>query len=201
MDIPFVAMEIASQRDKYRVLYEYVLLVVRDYNKILEALDMEERKLFHDRIAYLDRRITPGVTKLNWTSSKIQLDFFVKEARKYCKEVEATVDAYKHANDRIDANCKCIAETLLINIQKKKIYMEGEFEETQKVHRDKVSELFKKSYQEIKQIMAQTYLTFGTDSEDVQHEWRKYTKKIDKKVGAMCVILRVEGLGVGFLGV
>ena len=55
--------------------------------------------------------------------------------------------------------------------------------------------------EQIKQIMAQTYLTFGTDSEDVQHEWRKYTKKIDKKVGAMCVILRVEGLGVGFLGV
>lgn len=63
-------------------------LQVRDYNKILHALDAEERKLFAERIRYLDKRITPGVVKLNWTSGKQLLDYFVKEARKHCKEVE-----------------------------------------------------------------------------------------------------------------
>jgi len=38
------AMELASQREKYRLLRENVLLVVRDYNRILSALDKEERR-------------------------------------------------------------------------------------------------------------------------------------------------------------
>ena len=64
---------------------------MRDYNKILHSLDAEERKLFAERIHYLDKRIQPGVTKLSWTSGKTMLDFFVKEARKQCKEVKPKI--------------------------------------------------------------------------------------------------------------
>jgi dynein heavy chain, axonemal len=56
--------------------------VVRDYNKILTALDREERRLFADRMRALDRRIMPGVSKLNWVADKHALDFYYKEARK-----------------------------------------------------------------------------------------------------------------------
>ena len=66
MEIPYVAMEITSRRELYRVMYENVLLVVRDYNKILQALDSEERKLFSERIAYLDKRVLLGVQRLLW---------------------------------------------------------------------------------------------------------------------------------------
>lgn len=38
MPIPLVAMEINAQREKYRVLRDNILMVVRDYNKILLAL-------------------------------------------------------------------------------------------------------------------------------------------------------------------
>lgn len=48
--------------------------------QILTALDKEERRLFHDRMRYLDRRILPGVNKLTWTSPKHALDFFYREA-------------------------------------------------------------------------------------------------------------------------
>lgn len=34
MNIPYVAMEIQAQRDKYRVLREHALALVRDYNKV-----------------------------------------------------------------------------------------------------------------------------------------------------------------------
>lgn len=51
--------------------------------QVLTALDKEERRLFHDRLRYLDKRITPGVTKLAWTSPKATLDFFYKEACTY----------------------------------------------------------------------------------------------------------------------
>lgn len=51
-----------------------------DAAQVLTALDKEERRLFHDRLRYLDKRITPGVSKLAWTSPKATLDFFYKEA-------------------------------------------------------------------------------------------------------------------------
>ena len=59
MSVPYIAMEINAQRDKYRVLRDNIIMVVRDYNKVLTALDKEERRLFHDRIRTLDRRIMP----------------------------------------------------------------------------------------------------------------------------------------------
>ena len=90
MQIPYHAMEINAQREKYRVLRDNILMVVRDYNKILLALDKEERRLFHDRMRHLDRRILPGVTKLNWVADKHALEFYHREARKYCRWVGAT---------------------------------------------------------------------------------------------------------------
>lgn len=59
MSVPYIALEINAQRDKYRVLRDNIIMVVRDYNKILMALDKEQRRLFHDRIRTLDRRIMP----------------------------------------------------------------------------------------------------------------------------------------------
>lgn len=44
--IPYIAMEIQAQREKYRVLMEKILHVVREYNKIVGALDADDRKLF-----------------------------------------------------------------------------------------------------------------------------------------------------------
>lgn len=71
------------------------LLILCMLLQILNALDREERMLFHDRIRYLDRRILPGVTKLTWTSDKHALEFYSKEARKYCNDVELIVKDYK----------------------------------------------------------------------------------------------------------
>ncbi len=52
---------------------------------MLTELDKEERRLFHDRIRHLDRRIVPGVSKLTWVSDKHALEFYYREARKHCR--------------------------------------------------------------------------------------------------------------------
>lgn len=182
LEVPYIAMEINSQRESHRILREYVLLVVRDYNQILDALDPQERRLFADRIHYLDRRISPGVHKLNWVSSKNHLDYFVREARKYCKEVETTVMNYKDANRRIEENCRLVSETLLIAVEKKHIYEHGEFDRQQDTHRKNIQLKFEKAFEEIKETMAKTCETFSNDSEEVQEEWIKYTEKLDKNM-------------------
>ena len=50
--------------------------------QVLSALDRGERRLFHDRVRHLDRRILPGVSKLSWAAPKPALDFFFHEAAK-----------------------------------------------------------------------------------------------------------------------
>lgn len=49
-DIPFHIQEIYSKKEDLRVLRENVLLVVRDYNDILETLTSEEHLLFKERV-------------------------------------------------------------------------------------------------------------------------------------------------------
>ena len=53
------------------MLREYVMLVVRDYNAILDTLARDERLLFHEHIRRLDRRINGGLTRFTWASKTV----------------------------------------------------------------------------------------------------------------------------------
>jgi dynein heavy chain len=98
------------------------------------ALDKEERRLFADHIRALDKRIMPGVSKLNWVADKHALEFYCKEARKHCHLADNCVTGFKAGLARIDTLCKSIAEGLLIDVEKKKLYETAEFEGVQSRH-------------------------------------------------------------------
>ncbi|CAG9464381.1 unnamed protein product [Pedinophyceae sp. YPF-701] len=182
MEIPYVAMEINAGRERLRVLRESILLVVRDYNQIIGALDRAERRLFADRIRYLDRRVAPGLLRLTWTSPKAQLDYYVKEARRHCKDVWTTVEEWKQALRSIEENCRMIVESQLINVEKKRVYDHTEFFERQMAHMSDTKKKFRSCYEAIKSTMDHVYKTFADDSEEVQAEWYTLTKKVDRKV-------------------
>jgi hypothetical protein len=55
--------------------------------------------------------------------------------------------------------------------------MEGEFEEAQAEHRAIVSAKFAEAHMEMKEILEKTHETFTSDSDEVQAEWVKYTRK------------------------
>ena len=79
-EIPYIALDITHHRERYRCLRENVMLVVREYNSILKALLPQERRLFAERLYYLDRKIAPGLNKLTWASKQIT-EVFLKEVR------------------------------------------------------------------------------------------------------------------------
>ena len=72
--------ELFHKREELRKLREYVLLVVRDYNRIIETLSPEQRLLFRERIRFLDKKVLPGLTKLTWSSKGIA-EFYVADCR------------------------------------------------------------------------------------------------------------------------
>lgn len=66
LDIPFQFQELNSKKEELRILRENVLLVVREYNGIVETLTPQEHLLFKERIRFIDRKINAGLTTLNW---------------------------------------------------------------------------------------------------------------------------------------
>ena len=182
LDIPYIAMEIQSQRERFRILQEQVLLVAKDYNAILTSLDAQERLLFADRIHYLDRRISPGIHKLTWVSSPNQLDYFIKEARKFCNEGMSTVEYFKSSHRRIEMYCKVTSEMILISIEKKRVYEHEEFKERQISHKKWINDSFEKAFKDISDTMSTTFEIFANDSDNVKDKWEKYTQQVDKRM-------------------
>jgi dynein heavy chain len=85
--IPYIAHEMYLQQDSLRVLRESVMLVVRDYNAIVDELsNPDERRLFFEHLRRVDRKISPGLGKLNWADRHIK-DWFVRVCRQKCQEV------------------------------------------------------------------------------------------------------------------
>lgn len=68
------------KREELRSLREHVMLVVRDYSRVVDMLSLEERNLFRERIRFLDKKVQPGLTKLTWASKGIS-EYYVADCR------------------------------------------------------------------------------------------------------------------------
>ena len=80
-EIPHGVSEVYHAREELRTLREHVMLVVRDYNQIIEMLSPDERSLFKERIRFLDKKVQPGMTKLTWNAKNNNSDYFVADCR------------------------------------------------------------------------------------------------------------------------
>jgi dynein heavy chain len=177
-DIPYYVQEAYSKREELRIIRESVLLVVRDYNSILEALSKEEVLLFRERVRFLDRKINPGLVTLTW-AAKGATDYFLKECRKHANEVQRTVHGFMDANHEISQCCKQIADTSLWFIEAKRIYELDEFEASQSVHRHSVKEKLKDLYGRVVNVLSRTFDVFRLDGKDVHSQWAKFVTKMD----------------------
>ncbi|KAI4898373.1 hypothetical protein NFI96_012388, partial [Prochilodus magdalenae] len=180
-EIPHYVSEVYQRREDLRTLKESVLLVVKDYNRIIAALSSEELGLFRERIRFLDKKIQPGLSKLQW-SSKGASNFFIGECRLHASKVQLMVDEYKAANLAISKHCEEISELLLAHVDGKTVYRDLEFEEDQQVHQQSQLLRIKAAHQDIVNIMSRVYETFRNDGPEVQQHWLTYTEKMDRMV-------------------
>jgi dynein heavy chain len=180
-EIPHYASDVYTRREELRVLRENVLLVARDYNRILAMLSQEERGLFQERIKTLDKKIHPGLSKLTW-ASKDRSDFFLAECRKSAAQVQQVVDSYKDTNQAIRKHCRSVSEMLLVRIDGKRVYENDQFENDQEKHRQSVTEKLKIIHEKIVRDMKRTYEVFRRDNTEVQGHWYSYTEKMDRFV-------------------
>ncbi|KAF6038526.1 hypothetical protein EB796_003167 [Bugula neritina] len=166
-EIPHYATDTYNKCEELRILREHVLLVVRDYNRIISALSLEERNLFKERIKFLDKKIHPGLTKLTWGAKNIS-DYFIKDCRVHANRIQTIVNDYKHANSSISNDCRRISELLLVRIDGKKIYENLEFDDDQQKHRAATKEKLMLIHKDVVSTMKQTYEVFKADGADGQ---------------------------------
>ncbi|KAF4323742.1 hypothetical protein BBO99_00000832 [Phytophthora kernoviae] len=179
IQIPYMAHDICNQKEQLRVLREHVMLVVRDYNRILLELSSTERRLFEDIIRKLDRRILPGLQKLTWVSKGI-VEWYVADCRKHCETTYKIVQEFQENKDIVMKNCKMISGLMHIFIERNTIYDDGVFEAKQVIHRKTIEKQLRDSYKTISSTMTATYEHFASGPPDVQREWNRFVERSDK---------------------
>ncbi|XP_076145705.1 dynein axonemal heavy chain 2 [Alosa pseudoharengus] len=180
-EIPHYVSEVYQRREELRNLRENVLLVVRDYNRIILALSPEELGLFKERIRFLDKKIQPGLSKLLW-STKGASSFFINDCRLHASKVQLIVDEYKVARLAIGQHCVAMSELLLVRVDGRTVYREAEFEQDQLAHQQNQLGRLQAAHQHIVAIMARVYETFRMDGPEVQQHWVTFTEHMDSMV-------------------
>ncbi len=127
-DIPPYATEILARKNDLRMARENVMLIVRDYNRILDKLDPHERILFKERIKQLDKKLAPGLNKITWLKSTHE---YTIDCRISASELQQQVDKFKQSYLDCIKLCKKISETLFVKIDTRRIFENLEFEEYQ----------------------------------------------------------------------
>lgn len=87
-DVPGNVMTFYSKSKSIKFVYDSVIMVVVDYNKILSALSDEERLLFRHLILVVDKKIAPGLNSLTWATEVA--DEYIAECTNFTAEVTLT---------------------------------------------------------------------------------------------------------------
>ncbi|XP_053575482.1 dynein axonemal heavy chain 2 [Bombina bombina] len=177
-EIPHYVVELYQRKEDLRNLRENVLLVVRAYNRIIDALSPAERGLFREQIRFLDKKIQPGLSKLRWSSKGVS-SAFINDCLLHISKVQKIVDNYKVANLNISRCARLISETLLLDIDGNRVFRDLEFQEVQEENRRNAQSRLHTLHEEICGIMRATYEVFKADGPEVQQHWLNYTEKMD----------------------
>lgn len=180
-EIPHTALEAYHKREELRSLREHVMLVVRDYARVVDMLSVEERNLFRERIRFLDKKVQPGLTKLTWASKGIS-EYYVADCRMHASKLKDIVDQYMDANQRIAALCKQMSDALVLRIESKHTCTPAELAATLDDQRVQAEEQLVGFHKDIISVMRKMFEVFRNDGMEVQQHWRKYTTNIDKMV-------------------
>jgi dynein heavy chain len=171
--VPYHANEMYLSEKSLRILRESVMLVVREYNMIIDALSPEEMGLFAEHVRQIDRELKPGLTKLTWGAPSVK-DGFVATCRSTCQSVYGIVMAFKENNKRIIRNCLAIENCALMDIESNYVYPYKLFEQRQTEHQEKAQKTLIEAHADIVNTLKASYVFFESHPRDTQQEWNRF---------------------------
>ncbi|KAM9717113.1 dynein axonemal heavy chain 2 [Menidia menidia] len=180
-EIPQSVSNMYQGRENIRIVRESVLLLSRNYNRIVGMLSPDEFGLFRERVLFIDKKIKPGLSKVLWLT-KGASNFFINDCLLNVDKVQTLVDDYKVSNLCISNLCQKISNTLLVKLDGKTVYRNLEFENDQMAHQQSCLHILRSAHQDIVDIMTQIHSIFANDGAEVQEHWGNYVQKVDQMV-------------------
>jgi len=135
-------------------MQENVMLIVRDYNHIMNLIEGKERNLFKEHLNELDKNIKQGLGKILWTAGNT--DHFVNLCRSSCRDTLRKIKAFQDNYNQIQDEFDKLSTTVLTNVIKR-MYKLDEFNEIQENELETKKEFFKTSTNKISKLLIETY--------------------------------------------
>lgn len=101
-------------RYSFKIVYDAVIKLLVDYNRILISMSEKERLLFRCLIQVCDAAFLPAVYRLTWNSEG--LDAVTMDCTRNIEDLKVLVKIYREANKKIIATCEKIAGMCLVQL-------------------------------------------------------------------------------------
>lgn len=143
---------VVANSNVYVATRAHVVSFLRDYNTLLSSLNVTEKKLFRERLSGIDAVLIEGASNKTWADCT-DVNSFLGECRRLLKDVSVLISEFKtHAKKIVDL-CSSVSETELLQITKKRIYSESEFELSQRSRLNAALSEFKVTHSKITEIL------------------------------------------------
>jgi len=170
--------KLLAQKENLRTMRENVMTIVRDYNRIIDSTDAEEKKLFKEHLDNLDRVIESGMTKYKWNSSA---NTFLMNSRTHCIDVFKKVKMFQKNNKIIRREYEVMSRTTLTGIGKDLYLLKAFLDEQEKILRSK-GKKFVQSFEKICRYLVETYKIFIFHKPEIQSAFLAYVNSLDESI-------------------
>ena len=178
LPLPAVLIQTYPKARKIINIFNKVANVVLLHNKILSSLSDKERLLFKEHIKIMDKKLAPGMFRLNYNDE--MTDAYITECLKHLDELQHFVDIYKIINMVNVRSFEQISNGLMLNINIKSIGTLDQFKKKFKESRNNSIVTIGQIYKKVIEYIIVVYEGFESQlSNDVAEKWMKYIHKID----------------------
>ncbi|KAL0267127.1 UNVERIFIED_CONTAM: hypothetical protein PYX00_009482 [Menopon gallinae] len=176
-ELPHPATQFFNKWKEVRILYEQVLTVVLDYNNIITALSDDERILFRELIKKVDKKLNPGLGRIDWTNEFSE--DYITDVSMLTGELQDFVDDYKNSVKQIVLICQKVCSTKIINIPSGIIYEIEDLENHIESYKSNAVVKLIRYYQEIAKYLKIISEGFEAEIQEMGEHWHKFVLKLD----------------------
>lgn len=170
--------KLLSQKESLRTMRENVMIIVREYNRIIESVNSDQKKLFKEHLRDLDKVIESGMGRYKWNSNA---NSFLQNSRIKCQEIFDMVKKFQKNEKIMKKEYEVMGRTTLTDIGKE-LYSLSKFLSEQEVALKNNENKFVNAFIKICNYLLETYEIFIFQQNDIQTEFMIYVEQLDKKI-------------------
>ncbi|XP_034231069.1 dynein heavy chain 2, axonemal [Thrips palmi] len=177
MSVPTSVQHLANRWKSLSFLYESVLTVALDYNRIISSLSDEERLLFRELIKGCDKKINPGLQRYTWDTDIA--DIYIVECLSFTSMVQDVIDDYKSSVQEIVLLCEQICDSPLVKIPPTSAYELANLDKLMYEYRKEVTIKIVQYYKDIIDYLWFVSDKFEDHMNNMMDHWARFVSKMD----------------------